>query len=58
MYRVKKSLFLASKNPGVMRTGVKRYCYEKKKFNKVSVSQGQGLTVAGFGYVFQKVIGS
>jgi hypothetical protein len=27
--------FSAKENPGVMRTGVKRYCYERKKFSKI-----------------------
>lgn len=31
-----------------MRTGVKRYCYEKKKFFKRKASQGQCLMVNGF----------
>lgn len=37
-----------------MRTGVKRYCYEKKKFVKRCASIRQGLMVAGF--CFQEVL--
>ena len=37
-----------------MRTGALRYCYEKKKFFKLCVSQGQNYYAQGFGKLFTR----